>query len=304
MPFNGNKKIYAIGLAVGLALLVGVCSGLRRDRSLDVKTSVVERGPLQVWISYAGDLESRDVHYIFSKIGPSTVVDLVPEGAQVHQGDQLVQMDSSSLDRDLLRLEKEKALADAELTSLERAQIPQQISELEMKQVQAQSDLELEENYLKDSRQLMKDGLVAEAEVDLQKKKVDSLKAQERGIEEQLRLTREYLHPAALAKAKASALGGRQAAPVLVEAGARRAHGAVDVARVAALQLVEGLAVGRVDHRQGVARQGRNGSVVDEIQCHAGNCAPKPRGRLACAGLESPKGLSAPRSQRQQLSKS
>ena len=68
---------------------------------------------------------------------------------------------------------------------------------------------------------------------------------------------------------QAPTFGGGQLAPRPFKAGACGAHGGVDVAFVAALDLVKGLAVGRIDHRQGALADGRDGFVGDEVQLHA-----------------------------------
>ncbi len=73
---------------------------------------------------------------------------------------------------------------------------------------------------------------------------------------------------------QAAAVGGAHLVPDTVEAVARGAHGGVDVGRVAALDFVEGLAVGRIDDRQGAARGGRDVRVGDVVELHgAGFCA-------------------------------
>ena len=65
-------------------------------------------------------------------------------------------------------------------------------------------------------------------------------------------------------------LGGAQGAPRAFKALARGAHGVVDVALVAALDVVKRLAVGRVDHRQRAAGVRGDGLVGDEVLLHPG----------------------------------
>ena len=65
-----------------------------------------------------------------------------------------------------------------------------------------------------------------------------------------------------------AALGRRQALPHRLVALARGAHRGVDVLGAAALQFVKGLAVGRVDHGNRLARGAGAGGIADEVQLH------------------------------------
>ena len=70
-----------------------------------------------------------------------------------------------------------------------------------------------------------------------------------------------------------AALGGAGLMPHAVEAVARGAHGAVDVAGLTALNLGEGLAVGRVEHRKHAAGGRRHLGIGNEIELHGADCA-------------------------------
>ena len=53
-----------------------------------------------------------------------------------------------------------------------------------------------------------------------------------------------------------------------LERAARRLHGLVDVSRLAARNLLKHLPVRRVQHIEGLPRQGGHGLVGDEVQLH------------------------------------
>jgi len=63
-------------------------------------------------------------------------------------------------------------------------------------------------------------------------------------------------------------LGSGQLVPHGIQALACSVHRMVDVLRIAALQGVEGLSIGRIDHGQRAAAGGCEGSVGDEIELH------------------------------------
>jgi hypothetical protein len=74
---------------------------------------------------------------------------------------------------------------------------------------------------------------------------------------------------------KPTALDRRQPAPRAVEGGAGGGHGLVNLARLAALDLVKDLPVRGVDDVQGLPRQGGHGFVGDEIQLHGAIVNPR-----------------------------
>lgn len=193
---TGTRALLA-GASVA-ALLAG-CGGA----SDAARAVAVERRPLQAWAAYEGYLESRTVRPVMSKLsGTSTITELAPEGAAVKAGDVLVRFDTAQLDRDVLRLEKEYALAASDLSSLTNAKLPLELRDLEMRLLQARSELTVESQFLDDSRGLLTEGLIAEAEVRKQADKVEGLRLQAANLEQQLDLTREHLHPEAVAKAR------------------------------------------------------------------------------------------------------
>lgn len=195
-------------LKLGLLLVLLAGCGAPREAA---REQAVTRQPLQVWSGYEGYLESRTVRNIMPKLsGSATITELAPEGATVDAGDVLVRFDSAQVDRDLLRLEKEYTLAASDLNSLTNAKLPLELRDLEMRVLQARSEQAAEEQFLTDSRGLLADGLIAEAEVRKQADKVESLRLQVTNLEQQLQLTRDYLHPEAVERARTTAAAAAQ----------------------------------------------------------------------------------------------
>jgi len=172
----------------------------------------VKRGELIVSSAHDGRLESRNVVTVMSEFqGTATIVELAPEGSRVRAGELLVRFDATKLTDDLIRLEKEEALARSELDSLLEAKLPLELRELEFKLLEARGQLEAESRYLADSLLLQKDNLISEQEIEQQSLAVDKLKSRVEKLELEYQLTRDHLHPAAVASARTKLHSASQA---------------------------------------------------------------------------------------------
>lgn len=168
-----------------------------------VETVEVQRDDLQVWTSYDGTLDSRTVHNITTRMGGQlTIVELIPESTAVTQGEVLVRFDSAAHEKQMLQTQKEFDLARSDLEGLEKAKLPLELRDLEARLLDAQRELMSEQSFLEDSQDLVKEGLIASMEAQQQEKKVVALQQQVDNLQEQLRLTRDYLHPAQLDRAR------------------------------------------------------------------------------------------------------
>lgn len=203
-----REKIFFWGRVSVLALWVlGTgCAKRSAQESLTVK-----KESFQVWSAYEGVLDARRVEAIAPKVkGSATIEYLVPEGTKVKPGDVLVRFDTGDAERDAVRLERDYAAAVAELESLEKARQPLELRELESKFLDLQNQLETEGRYWSDLQLLLEEGLMSTQEVQQQETRLQALRKQKEFVEMQLDLTRRYLHPLALTKARATVEGLRQ----------------------------------------------------------------------------------------------
>ena len=179
--------------------------------SVSIDTVEIVKGPLAVWSNYEGKLESRDVRMIMSKYkGGAVVVELAPEGAKVSKGDVLVRFDSSSIEREIFKLERERALAQLKLEGLQLASIPLERREIEMELMEARSTLTAEQQYLDASIELAREGLVSDQEVEQQRLEVERVKTEVETLEQKMQLTNEFLHPSILNQARAELISAEQ----------------------------------------------------------------------------------------------
>jgi HlyD family secretion protein len=177
----------------------------RRPAANRDNTATALVGPLSRWSSCQGELDARRVDVVMSSFsGNATIVELAPEGAFVRAGDLLVRFDDAEVTRSLLRLEHDHALAVSELESLEKAKLPIELRELEMQELEAKAAYEAESRYLADSRELLDEDLVTSHEIEQQALKVERARAVADKLSMQLMLTRRYLHPDRLERARAA----------------------------------------------------------------------------------------------------
>jgi len=192
-----------VGLAAGAVAIMA--TGAFRAPKPPVASAEVRRDAVRIWSAYDGYVEARNVRNVGSGIaGVAAIVELVAEGTSVKAGDVIARMDSSEFDREVVRLEKEASLGKAELEGLTSAQLPLELREIEMRLLQAQTDLATEQQYLADSRELLGDGLISDAEVKKQEQKTGMVDMQSKNLEQQLSLTRDHLHPSKVDHARAA----------------------------------------------------------------------------------------------------
>lgn len=199
-----TRKIVLIGIVV---LLLAVLAGARRCRSEGPAPELVavSQGPFEVWSVYEGALEARTLKSIMSKgRGAATIEEIVAQGAAVQEGDELVKFDASDAERDIVRLERDLALARAELESLEYAKLPLELRDLESRLLDARIAMEAEDQYLADTRELLQEDLVSAQEVKQQETRAEAARKLAANLEVQLALTKQYLHPSSLERARAT----------------------------------------------------------------------------------------------------
>lgn len=208
----GCRMLIAVPFLLGVSVLLVLVGGAAH--SPDISTSEIVRArkePLAVWSSYQGQLESNTVSTIMSRFhGTATIIDIVPEGVRVSEGEILVRFDSSDLERELVKLERDVTLARLELNGLEKAELPLELKNIEVELSKVTLDYETEFQYLEESIRLAEEGLVSDQEVKKQKLKVNEIAMQRNTLRMKKKLTEEYLHPSRLEKARATLASAEQ----------------------------------------------------------------------------------------------
>ena len=182
-----------------------LAAGCGREIAGVPRTAVVARGPLRMAIPFQGELEARRVETIAVGVQGSAVLsELVPEGTRVEKGDLLARFDASQIEQDLARQENDLVRARQELESLEKAELPLELIDMESKRLEARNELEAEERFLESARGLAERGLISTGEVAQQERKVEGLRTRGEQLDTRIELTKQHVHAARLAKARAA----------------------------------------------------------------------------------------------------
>ena len=169
-----------------------------------VRTLLIERGELTVLSQFEGAVESENALMLASSLGQrATIVEMAEEGALVEPGDVLVRFDATQVGQTLIQLEKELVIAQANLAELQEATLPLELDELDARIAEVNNELAREQKYQEDVQELYDETLLSLKDVEQQRLKVEQVAAKRDGIIRRVRLMKEHVHPAALAKGQA-----------------------------------------------------------------------------------------------------
>ena len=206
------RTLIAVPFLLGITVILFLLGGAVRSPEISANDIIhAKTEPFVVWASYQGQLESNTVSTVMSGFhGTATIIHIAPEGVRVSKGDILVRFDSSALERELVKLERDVTLARLELNGLEKAELPLELKSIEVELTKAKLDLETESQYLVESISLSGEGLVSDQEVKKQRLKVDEIDARVETLNMQIKLTEDYLHPSRLEQARATLASAEQ----------------------------------------------------------------------------------------------
>ncbi len=197
---NTRRSFVAAGVLT-CAFLLSACG----PRPEAPRTAEVVRGGIRMAVPFHGELEARHMEMVSVGVqGSAVLAELAAEGARVEAGDVLARFDATQIQQDLARQESELVRALQELDSLEKAELPLELLELEGKRTEIEAEREAEERFLESARGLAERGLMSAAEVEQQAQKVEALRERGRQWQTRMELTKEHVHAARLAKARAA----------------------------------------------------------------------------------------------------
>lgn len=192
--------------AVCLLLLpLFLLSGCAPEKPEALPTVHVRRGDIRQAVPFQGELSTRRMALISVGVqGPAVLTELAAEGSRVKQGDIIARFDSAQLEQDLARQTHEVLRASQELTSLEKAELPLELLDLQAAYEDAVEQAGAEERFLESVRDLAARGLMSPQEVEQQERKVEALNGRLAQMANRVALTQEHIHGARLAKARAT----------------------------------------------------------------------------------------------------
>ena len=190
------------GMTAGMAAMLAGCGRGAAER---VNAVVVSRGDVRLTLPFQGELEARRMEMIAVRLqGAAVLTELAAEGTRVEAGELLARFDSAQIEQDLTRLENEWVRARQELDSLEKAELPLELIEMDAKRSEAQAELEAEERFLEAARDLAERGVMSAGELVQQEEKIAALRERGKQLDVRMELTKKHVHAARLAKAQAA----------------------------------------------------------------------------------------------------
>lgn len=190
------------GIVLALCALAAGCG---RGGGESARMAVATRGSIRMTVPFQGALEARRMEMISVGLqGSAVLAELVAEGTRVAAGDLLARFDASQIGQDLARQENELVRAQQELDSLEKAELPLELLDMETKRLDARAELAAEERFLEAARGLQERGLMSTGEVVQQEQKVAGLRTRGEQMATRIELTKQHVHAARLAKARAA----------------------------------------------------------------------------------------------------
>lgn len=199
-----SKRIFLAGSF--LVVAVGALAVAHARRNPDTTSLYeVQRDAMVIWSQYQGTVHSVHEQPVFSHLSQRVpVTHLVEEGTLVKPGDVLVQFDRVDLERQMSELDKEFVLAKATLESLEKAELPLAMAELESELEESRVEHRREEELYRNTIHLKEQELVASYEVEQQRLRMEGLAKRIQRIEQRKSINQEIVHPLQLRRSRAA----------------------------------------------------------------------------------------------------
>lgn len=188
-----------------LLILIGLTAvGLSRRQASEETILNVQPTLFEKWTPLLGRLEAANPITLRAELdGLSKITWLIEDGTPVMAGDELARFDPSELEEKKLTLARDLEIAEAELRSLNQALHPLEMQRLQNETRSLQAEKREEASLLQETQELVNEMLLAEGELERHQNKLEDLEAKIQSAQEQVRLTREILHPAVEQKAQA-----------------------------------------------------------------------------------------------------
>jgi HlyD family secretion protein len=174
------------------------------SRNSETRTHTLARGEFTSWHLLDGIIQAERSAPIYSSISqPSALLFIAPEGSRVEAGDRVAELDGAMLEQTLAGLERDYALARAELDTLLHADIPGELATAEQELDTLRYEAQRQQRIVDNTESLHAQELVSDSELESQRMLLANLNRQITFKEGRLENLRAIVHPAREAKAKA-----------------------------------------------------------------------------------------------------
>jgi HlyD family secretion protein len=157
--FAWGKGVVGITITITLLLLLRQLISPAIARS-EIRTAVVERGPISTEVQASGVVVPKTERVLISPVTSSIYEVYLPLGSSVKKGDPLLKVDSTQIELEINRLNDELLLKDLELKGLIQEQ-QKQLRELQNREALASIDLQSLKIILERNQTLYESNLVS-----------------------------------------------------------------------------------------------------------------------------------------------
>ena len=203
------KKIIWLPVAVSMGLVYPLINNSSENEKRELY--VINKQTLEQRIPLAGTIRAQNPVPIFSTLSQSaTILKIAPEGKLLEADDLVVRFDTSAIEREALRIEKNMRLAEAEYLSLKEAELPLQKKEIEQQLREQEFLLEQEQKQLTQLQSLFAKDLLSAHEVTQQEQKLKRAELELTAMQERFELTTKHIHPRRLSQAETQYLSAKK----------------------------------------------------------------------------------------------
>jgi len=173
------------------------------ERVVPVSTAYSERGDLAEYQSFPGQVVASGEVSLTAKMGGIVEQVMVKEGDLVKEGQVIIKLEQDDVLSQINQAQAAVKAAEAQASSLENGQLPQQIAQLESAYNQAEANLKnAEDNYTR-MKNLYEQGAISQQQFEATELQYKVAKEQYESAKTQLTLTKEKTAPESLALARA-----------------------------------------------------------------------------------------------------
>lgn len=202
-PFK-RKSVRLAGLGLIAAASISWFWPDRGHQAPQEKPLEVAKQHFEAWSVFDGTIQAERRAPIYSKISQSSaILFLAPEGSQVKEGDLVAEFDRSTLEQSLATLQRDKALAEAELETLVKADMPAELDKVGNDLDKLRYDFQKQHRIVENAKKLLADGLVSDSELESQQMLLSNLERQISVEENRLKNLKDIVHPMRESKARA-----------------------------------------------------------------------------------------------------
>lgn len=203
-----DKKRYILLILVFMLIIAGCGQRTEEtstptERVVPVTTAYSEKEDLAEYQSFPGQVAASGEVSITAKMGGKVEQVLVKEGDQVKAGQVIIKLEQADILSQYNQAQAGVKAAEAQVSSLQNGQLPQQIAQLESAYNQAEANFKNAEDNYNRMKNLYEQGAISQQQFESIELQYKVAKEQYASAKTQLTLTKEKTAPESIALAQA-----------------------------------------------------------------------------------------------------